>query len=78
MYQSGGTVGLWTLLEYRPGSKRPRADPVWRCRCSCGVERWVRSSNIALGKSRSCGHDLGKQHAAFMQTVFPREEAAAA
>lgn len=30
---------------------------LWRCRCSCGTERDVASSNLLGSKSTSCGHD---------------------
>ena len=53
----GDRVGEWELLEYQPGAKKPeRICPLWRCRCSCGAERWVRSSNLLSGQSKCCGH----------------------
>lgn len=40
----------WTVLYYTGNSK-------WLCRCSCGVKREVRYSDLINNKSKSCGHD---------------------
>jgi hypothetical protein len=51
------TYGLWTVLpEYRikvwPSGWR---ETQWLARCSCGTERFVRSSHLTSGKSTNCG-----------------------
>lgn len=49
--------GLWHVLG--PAGKDSKGRMMWRCRCSCGVERVVSASNLRGGKSTSCGHDRG-------------------
>lgn len=46
----GLTFGDWTVLEYAGSS-------MWKCRCSCGVIRNVKSESLINGASKSCGHD---------------------
>lgn len=64
----GEQVNEWTLLRFGPGYGRHKAarggatEAHWFCRCSCGVEKWVRATNILEGDSKSCGHTrAGKQ-----------------
>lgn len=45
------TFGYWTALE--PVKKNNRK--YWRCRCICGNENLVRTSNLTQGVSNSCG-----------------------
>lgn len=54
---TGQIFGLWHVLGSAGHDSRGRL--LWRCRCSCGVERVVASSNLRSGKSTSCGHDRG-------------------
>lgn len=63
-HKPGDQVGQWTLLEYVPGRQRPRIMALWHCRCSCGEERDVQTSNLRSGASTSCGHDQAAQRAA--------------
>ncbi len=48
----GQTFGRWTVLGPR---EIRRGIPIWRCRCSCGVEKWVGAQAMNNGASRSCG-----------------------
>src|SRR5690606_4377246 len=45
---SGHQFGEWTAVVYAGNS-------MWLCRCSCGVERNVRGSDLRKGASRCCG-----------------------
>ena len=54
---SGQDFGLWHVLG--PAGKDSKGRMMWRCRCTCGIERIVSSSNLRGGKSTSCGHDKG-------------------
>jgi hypothetical protein len=59
-FTAGGKIGEWTLIACRPSltenGKTVRAH-AWKCQCSCGVIRWVRTCNLRAGQSSSCGHD---------------------
>ncbi|MFW6173607.1 MAG: hypothetical protein ACOC5T_07675 [Elusimicrobiota bacterium] len=56
----GETFGHWTVLDescrvpfstkYNTGSKT-----YWKCRCSCGKEKFVRLDDLKAGNSKSCG-----------------------
>src|SRR5882762_8787913 len=48
----GQMFGRWTVLGPR---EIRRGIPIWRCRCSCGSEKWVVSQTLRNGSSRSCG-----------------------
>lgn len=50
---TGQVFNRWTVLHrvVNPG----RGEAKWLCRCVCGVERAVASSELRLGNSRSCG-----------------------
>lgn len=58
---TGQQFGEWTVLEYL-------GDSMWRCRCSCGVEKNIHRYSLLTGGSKSCGHsttgfkDLTGQH----------------
>lgn len=52
---TGQTFGEWTVLKRLDESSRHRYS-VWLCRCSCGVEKKVESSQLKSGRSKSCGH----------------------
>lgn len=43
------TFGEWEVLEYA-------GDSMWKCRCSCGVEKLVSRYTLLCGASTSCGH----------------------
>lgn len=45
----GREFGYWTVLKKAEGSS------MYLCRCRCGTERSVRSSNLTSEKSTSCG-----------------------
>lgn len=46
----GKQFGEWKVLEYV-------GDRKYRCQCSCGIIKDVRSSYLRNGNSKSCGHD---------------------
>ena len=48
----GQQFGRWTVLDV--GSPIPKTT-IWRCQCSCGVIRDVRSGHLKNGASVSCG-----------------------
>jgi hypothetical protein len=54
-YEPGKKLGHWTLIEYFKGSKVPKKNPRWLCRCECGMQREVQTFQLANGLSRSCG-----------------------
>jgi hypothetical protein len=51
-------VGWWTVIE-RAGSS-PNGEAIWRCECVCGTGGIVRSSQLTMGKSLSCGCARGR------------------
>lgn len=54
---AGDRFGQWLLLEYRSGTAQPKVHCQWLCQCDCGVQRWVKASNLYNGTSADCGHD---------------------
>lgn len=44
--------GRWTVLEF---SHRDGSYYGWKCRCECGVVKIVRSVNLTMGRTKSCG-----------------------
>lgn len=54
---TGQVFGLWRVIG--AAGKDAGGRLLWRCRCSCGAERVVASSNLRSEKSTSCGHDRG-------------------
>lgn len=46
---TGQTFNRLTVIERVPGHK------LWRCRCICGAEKAVQSSNLKNGTTKSCG-----------------------
>lgn len=50
---SGRKFGAWTPLKFHGRTKDQTA--YWMCRCDCGKERPVTSSNLLRGLSKSCG-----------------------
>jgi hypothetical protein len=45
---AGDVYGRWTVLRYAEKSH-------WLCRCECGTEREIATSNLRSGKTTSCG-----------------------
>ena len=43
--------GEWTVVK-----KHPTRPATWVCKCSCGYERPVKSSNLLSGKSSKCSN----------------------
>ncbi len=53
---AGRTFGRWTVIGRAVKSSTLRtAEPLWTCRCSCGVERDIVAGTLKSGASRSCG-----------------------
>jgi pentatricopeptide repeat protein len=57
---NGRKLGRWMVLAIHPkrvryGRARRAVSALWRCRCSCGVERLVHGTNLRQGLSLSCG-----------------------
>ena len=48
----GKVFGKLTVLA-RSGSKG--GQPVWLCRCECGVEKGIAGNSLRTGRQRSCG-----------------------
>jgi hypothetical protein len=46
----GQRVGRWTLVAFSRGGRHNK----WLCRCDCGAERSVASSQLARGGKRGC------------------------
>jgi len=57
---TGKRFGRLTVIA-RVGSRKSHA--IWRCRCDCGTERAVLSSNLRCGASASCGCSRSKHGA---------------
>ena len=43
------------MLEVIGPYRRERESTLWRCRCDCGNELWVRSQAVARGEKKHCG-----------------------
>ena len=50
---SGQRFGRWTVTSRQRRNKWGAAE--WRCRCDCGVTRWVLAQSLRARVSRSCG-----------------------
>lgn len=48
---TGKTFDLWTVLREAP---RKNGRVHWLCRCQCGMEGLVQTSDLCSGKSRGC------------------------
>lgn len=48
----GQKFGRWTILDK---SLFKNKKIFWKCRCECGVQRFVQSYHLRTGESRSCG-----------------------
>jgi hypothetical protein len=49
----GKVYGRWTVIKRVENNKRGQA--MWLCRCECGTEKILISTNIKRGGSKSCG-----------------------
>lgn len=49
---SGLKIGGWTISSE---FKKVRTSIHWKCKCECGIEKFVLGSSITSGKSNSCG-----------------------
>lgn len=56
----GDVYGERTVIEAN-SSKDKYGGKLSMCRCSCGVEKEVYNYNLIKGKSKSCGHFVGKK-----------------
>lgn len=65
---SGSQYGYWTVIskaesrKYISTSGYESFDPVWICRCTCGVEKNVIASSLLSGRSKSCGCAKNKRN----------------
>jgi len=50
---TGKVFGRLTVIEF--SHKAPRGHSVWKCRCECGKEKLVFSTNLTSGCTQSCG-----------------------
>jgi len=50
---TGKVFGKWTILSIADG-KDIDGHILWRCQCSCGVVKIMRSNNLKNGRSKSC------------------------
>lgn len=50
---NGVKYGRWTVLG--DSHRNSCGQMMWNCRCECGTERVVNSSNVKTGRSKSCG-----------------------
>lgn len=66
----GKVFGEWTVLSLTGRT----ADRVllWRCRCSCGVERDVHATGLRKGTSTSCGHTRRAADGARMRQMLTK------
>lgn len=48
----GKTFGAWTALKKVQHGSR---NSMWLCRCQCGTEKVIRSTELKNGRSKSCG-----------------------
>ena len=51
---TGQKFGDWVVLGYAGSDK---GNSLWKCRCSCGVEKIVYGNSLKSGRSKSCGHN---------------------
>lgn len=51
---TGQKFGLLTAIE-RTDNKNPQGCYYWKCKCDCGNEHYVTSSNLKNGNVKSCG-----------------------
>lgn len=45
---------------------------LWKCKCSCGSEKWIKASNLRAGRAISCGC-ARYQHPNFGQKPVPKD-----
>lgn len=50
---TGEKYGKLLVIEY--AGKTPRGISLWKCKCDCGTEVIVQSSNLRNGHTKSCG-----------------------
>lgn len=53
----GERFGQWLVLSRAKNTKN--GNTRFLCRCDCGTEKEVSSSNLKYGQSTGCGHDKG-------------------
>lgn len=52
--EKGNSYGHWTAIE-KSDERDVTGSVMWLCKCRCGIERFVSSSSLSAGKSKSCG-----------------------
>ena len=53
-YLHGMKFGQWSVMG-RHHTNSSNGKPMWVCRCTCGITKPVRASDLAMGKSTGCG-----------------------
>ena len=53
----GLRFGRWVVIGFhaKPSRIKPTHNSLWLCQCDCGNQSVVDSTNLKLGKSKSCG-----------------------
>jgi hypothetical protein len=51
---TGQTFGLWNVVAEVRDADKGCSSALWLCRCECGAESRVYSSDLRKGRSRSC------------------------
>jgi hypothetical protein len=60
---TGKRFGNWTVIRYngvRRKASGGSSGALWLCKCDCGMEKAVVSSNLIRGTSSSCGCSFRK------------------
>ncbi len=53
---TGQRYGRWTVLEFATTRRAGTSRVSWfKCKCECGTETYVRSTDLRAGRSKSCG-----------------------
>ena len=50
----GEKFGKWEVLKVIKQGREKNWQPLWLCRCECGIEKPVHPSNLKSGKSSGC------------------------
>lgn len=55
---TGKTFGLLKVLSY--AGKNKSGNSMWLCECECGTKVTVAYQHLTAGRTKSCGHMLGR------------------
>lgn len=59
--------GLLTVIKYC-------GDSIWKCKCNCGAETFVKTASLKSGKTKSCGCLKGKNTKGNTRNMGPRQD----